>query len=264
MNETTKNPLTRLGFKFDKGGAHSSRTLMLEDMQMLLAKVNQPEALKDDYQYAIMEDNCLVKRTVKTRMLTFRHLVDLYSLDNSVILYRTLLFFWRRDPEGQSLLALLCAYSRDSILRSSAAFILKFNEGERISRDSLEELIDNIEPGRFSKATLRSTAQNINSTFTKSGHLHGRNIKIRNRAKPTAGSVSYALFLGYLTGIRGESLFRTEYMQLLDSTFERAIELAEEASRKGWLVFKRVGNIMEVLFPNLLNQKEKELLFEQS
>ena len=40
--------------------------------------------------------------------------------------------------------------------------------------------------------------------------------------------------------------------------------LAEEASRKGWIVFKRVGVVIEVLFPNLINQEEKEWLRGQN
>ena len=87
---------------------------------------------------------------------------------------------------------------------------------------------------------------------------------MRSRATPTAGSVSYTLFLGYLTGSRGQALFQTEYTKLLDCTFDKAIELAEAASRKGWIVFKRVGDVIEILFPNLIDQEEMEWLREQS
>ena len=88
--------------------------------------------------------------------------------------------------------------------------------------------------------------------------------KVRSHANPTAGSVSYALLLGYLAGSRGQALFQTEYTKLLDCTFDKAIELAEEASRKGWIVFKRVDDVIEVLFPNLINQEEMEWLYEQT
>lgn len=262
---TQKNKhLSRFGFSFERGGAHTSRTMMLEELEALLASVDRPEAEKSDYLQAIDDENCLGKRSGKTRMLTYRHLVDLYSLDRTNILFRALLYFWNRDIDGRPLLALLCAFARDSIFRSTAPFILQFPKGTRITRESLEEFIDNQEPGRFSKATLKSTAQNINSTWTKSGHLHGRARKVRSCANPTAGSVSYALLLGYLAGSRGQALFQTEYIRVLDCTFDKAIELAEEASRKGWILFKRVGDVIEVLFPNLINQEEMEWLREQS
>ena len=263
MTEKNKQ-LSRFGFSFERGGAHTSRTMMLEELGALLTYVDRSEANKSDYLQAIDDENCLGKRSGKTRTLTYRHLVDLYSLDRTNVLFRALLYFWNRDIDGQPLLALLCTFARDSIFRSTAPFILKFPEGATITRESLEEFIDAQEPGRFSKATLKSTAQNINSTWTKSGHLYGRTRKVRSRANPTAGSVSYALLLGYLAGSRGQALFQTEYTKLLDCTFDKAIELAESASRKGWIVFKRVGDVIEVLFPNLINQEEMEWLREQS
>ena len=263
MTEKNKQ-LSRFGFSFERGGAHTSRTMMLEELGALLTYVDRPEAEKSDYLQAIDDENCLGKRSGKTRTLTYRHLVDLYSLDRTNVLFRALLYFWNRDIDGQPLLALLCTFARDSIFRSTAPFILKFPEGATITRESLEEFIDAQEPGRFSKATLKSTAQNINSTWTKSGHLYGRTRKVRSRAHSTAGSVSYALLLGYLAGSRGQALFQTEYTKLLDCTFDKAIELAESASRKGWIVFKRVGDVIEVLFPNLINQEEMEWLREQS
>ncbi len=161
-------------------------------------------------------------------------------------------------------MALLCAYARDAILRMSSPFILPAHEGDRVTREALEEFLDSIEPGRFSKATLKSTAQNINSTWTQSGHLKGKVKKVRSRAKATSGSTAYALFLAYLEGVRGEALFSSEYAKLLDCSTDRAIELAEEASRRGWIVFKRVGRVIEVLFPHLITEQEMEWIREQS
>ena len=260
----SQNNLSRFGFKNERGGAHSSRTMMLDELGTVLSYLNLPDAHKSDYLHAIDDENCLGKRSGKTRALTFRHLVDLYSLDPTALLFRALLFFWQRDPDCRPLLALLCAYSRDSILRSATPYILAAHEGTTITREAVETCIDEREPGRFSPATLKSTAQNINSSFTQAGHLAGKVRKIRTRANPTSGAVSYALLLGYLTGARGESLFQTEYTKLLDCSFERALSLAEDASRRGWIVFKRVGDVIEVVFPNLITAEEMEWVREQS
>ncbi|MBF0101467.1 MAG: hypothetical protein HQK77_11215 [Desulfobacterales bacterium] len=256
--------ITKFGFSFERGGAHSSRTMMLEELSSLLSYVNNSNAIKKEYFRAIEYDNCLGKRSGKTRSLTARHLADLYSLDPNVTIFRALLCFWSRDSDSPPLLSLLCTIARDNIFRLSVPFIFSFAEGQAVSREALEKHIDKINPGRFSKATLKSIAQNINSTWTKSGHLIGRAKKIRSKARPTAGAVSYALFLSYLTGHRGEALFTTQYTKALDCTIERAIELAEEASRKRWIVFKRVGTIIEVLFPNLLTREEMDWIREQS
>ena len=256
--------LRRFGFRSERGGAHGARTLMLNELRTLLSCIADSDASKYAYLQAIETDNCLGKRSGMTRKLTTRHLVELYALDPGITLFRSLLFFWRRDEEGRPILALLCAYARDGVLRMSVPFIFSANEGESISREALEEFLDSIEPGRFSRATLKSIAQNINSTWTQSGHLKGKVKKVRSRAKATAGSTAYALFLGYLEGIRGEALFLSEYAKLLDCSVDKGIELAEEASRRGWIVFKRVGRVIEVLFPNLLTEQEMEWIREQS
>ncbi len=258
------NMLTSFGFKFNRNGAHTSRTMMLDEIRVLLSYFDNPDTEKNEYLQAIEEDNCLGKRSGSTRKLTSRHLVELYGLAPSIPLFRILLYFWKRDHDGQPLIALLCAFARDSILRSSTPFIQAYSKGQSVTREAMEEFIEKQEVGRFSKATLKSTAQNINSTWTKSGHLQGRVKKSRSQANATPGSVSYALLLGYLTGVRGVSLFQTEYAKLLDCSMERSIELAEEASRKGWIVVKRVGNVVEVLFPNILSETEMEWIREQS
>jgi hypothetical protein len=254
---------SRLGFSNKRGGNHLARTMMLNELRDLLAYVRNPEVDIEEYKKAIEEDNCLGKRSGKSRTLTFRHLSGLYSLDRNTLLFRAILYFWNRDIDSRPLLALLCTYARDPVFRSSAPFILRAPEGKLVTRESLEAFIDNQEPGRFSKAMIKSAAQNISSTWTQSGHLYGRVKKIRAQANPTAGSVSYALLLGYLSGARGQALFQSEYAKLLDCSFDNALELAEEASRKGWIVFNRVGDVIEVLFPHLINQEEMEWVREQ-
>lgn len=264
MSNTERNNLARFGFDFKQSGVHTSRTLMLDELEVLLSYLDNSGADKADYFKAIDDENCLGKRTQANRKLTYRHLANLYTLEQSVAIFRALLYFWQRDQQGRPLLGLLCGYCRDALLRLTTHLIMSFSEGTVVDREMLEQFIDHQQPGRFSPATLKSTAQNINSSWTQAGHLTGRARKTRTQAKATSGSVAYALFLGYLTGVRGESLFQTEFAKLLDCPIDKAIDLAEEASRRGWIVFKRVGRTIEVLFPNLLTQQEMEWLREQS
>ena len=254
--------LEKFGFTFDKGGAHIARTMMYDELAEVLSVVDFDSPSRADFANAIEDHNCLGKRSGKARQLTTRHLVSLYGLDSSVTLFRLLLYFWRRDPDGRPLLALLIAYSRDAVLRLSAPLVLNSAEGAVIPRETTEAYIDKDDPGRFSSATLKSVAQNVNGTWTKSGHLTGHVKKVRTKAKATPGAVALALTLGYLVGARGEGLLVTEYMKLLDCSKDRAIELAEEASRRGWIVFKRIGDVMEVQFPALLTAQDMEWLRE--
>jgi hypothetical protein len=264
MKMTESNKLARFGFDFKQAGAHTSRTIMIDELEVLLSYLDTTNAHKTDYLNAIDNENCLSKRTQTNRKLTYRDLVKLYTLESSFVVFRALLYFWLRDQQAHPLLAILCGYCRDSLLRLTSSFILSFSEGAVVNRKMLEEFIEHLQPGRFSPATLKSTTQNINSSWTQSGHLKGHSQKSRTYANATPGSVAYALFLGYLTGVRGESLFQTEFTKLLDCSIEHAIGLAEEASRRGWIVFKRIGKTIEVLFPSLLTQQEMEWIREQS
>lgn len=252
-----------LGFSYERGGAHLARTIMFEELQGVLRQITDFSASKEEYRQAIVDENCLGKRSGRTRLLSYRHLVDLYSLDTGTTLFRNLLHFWQRDPSSRTSLAFLCAYARDPLLRNATPFIFDHPIGASVKRQDLEQFIDSLEPDRFSAATLKSLAQNINSTWTQVGFLTGRVRKIRSQPPVTPGATAYALLLAYLKGLRGMALFESEYVNLLDCPLEAALDSAAETSRRGWIVFKRVGNVVEVLFPNLLTDEEMELLREQ-
>ena len=256
--------LIRFGFNFEKGGAHLARTMMLKDLTSLIDYVDNQNASQDKYIKAIIDENCLGKKSGQTRKISLRHLKNLYILDPDVVLFRVLLFFWHRDPNSRPLLALLCTTARDAMFRKSVPFMRAYASGQRVDKKALEEFINKKEPDRFSKATLESLARNINATWTQSGHLTGRVKKYRSLVEPSAGAVSYALLLGYLSGVRGEALLYTDYAKILDCPGKMLVIHAEEASRKGWIVFKRVGDVIEVLFPNLLTSNEMEWIHEQN
>ena len=259
-----KEGLERFGFRFACGGVHTARTMMLSELEMLLEYLPDPNSPMDEFVQAIEEYNCLGKRSGRTRILTRRHLVELYSLDPGITLFHALRYLWQRDPEGRPLIAFLCAFARDPLLRDSAPFVLNMPVGQLYSREALEEFIEDKYPGRFSPATLKSVAQNLASSWTQAGHFIGRRKKIRSKPKVTSGASAYALLLGFLTGSRGELLFETNYTKILDAPTESSIELAEVASSRGWIVFKRVGNVIEVLFPAILTEQEKEWIREQN
>jgi len=236
---------------------------MLEELGSLLEAVDASKATQDAYKTAVMDDNRLSKASGKTRELTFRHLKALYGLDSSIPLFRTLLYFWKREPEGRPLVAALCAFPRDTIFRASHGWVSKFAPGEQVPRGKIEERIEETFPDRFSPASLKSIARNLNSSWTKTGHLEGRVKKFRTKAKPTPASTAFALYLGYLNGVRGEELFHSPYAKVLDARPAELMEKAEVASQRGWIVMKRLGNVIEVLLPQLITEEERRRLHEQ-
>jgi len=261
MPNQKKEALRRFGFSFKKGSVHMSRTMMLKELTRLFDSVPE-EAKHESYISSIIDDNCLGKRSGITRKLSASYLSDLYILNPDKALFRAFRFFWLRDEQARPLISLLFAYVRDAILRQSAEYILTLEVGTEARKAKMEQFVEEKYPDRFSDGMLQSLVRNSRSTWTQSGHLKGHSIKMRSRAEATPGAVAYALLLGYLSGSRGESLFATEYARLLDCSFVRSIELAEEASRRGWIVFKRVGTVIEALFPNLLTEREMEWIRE--
>jgi hypothetical protein len=247
----------------DNSGAHMARTIMLEDLDSLFRQVPDPLAPKSDYVEAIVTENCLGKKCGQSRKLALRHLVMLYGLEPSITIFRALRYFWDRDEKGRPLTTLLCAYARDSLIRCSAKLVLPLNVGDQLTVETIEDFLQHEFPGRFSKGALNSTARNLKASWTKSGHLSGRGKKFRVRAVASSGSVSYALLLGYLSGLRGKSLFESEFMKLLDCPIGEAMEMADTSARNGWIIFKRLGDVVEVLFPAILTQTEMELACEQ-
>ena len=241
--------LLSLGFTSEGRSSHNSRTIMLNELEILLQYIQKQNAPKEDYLHAIIEDNCLCKHSGVTRKISAEHLVNLYTLDPDIAVFKALLYFWQRDIPSRPLLALLCSYCRDYVLRLLIPVILQISQGSAIPKKTLEEYLDASKPGVFTQATLESTVRNVIASLTKSGHITGRVNKLRSCATATPCNVSYALFLGYLNGERGQSLFRTEYAALLDCPTDRMIELAGTASRSGWIVFKQIDNIFDIQFP---------------
>ncbi len=237
----------------NRGGTHLARTMMLSELTDVMDIVNNPEAPISNYREAIITDNCLGKPTMRSREDSFRHLKSLYSLDNAEPLFVALLYFWKRDIPGRPLLALITAYSRDTILRQSSNYILTLMPGESIKREFTEQKLEELYPHRYSPAMIRSAAQNINGTWTQSGHLQGRVTKIRTIVTPTPGAVAFTLFLNDLKGIRGEELQSTPMADLIDARKDQMIELAQIAGAKSWLVWRQIQDVIEVDFPQFRN-----------
>ena len=222
---------------------------MSSELSELMDIVDDPNAPVSQYHYAIISANCLGKPTMRSREDSYRHLRSLYSFSPDEPVFVALRYFWERDIPGRHLLALIAAYSRDTILKQSSRFILDLTSGESIDRDYTEQKLEEEYPHRYSAATIRSMAQNINGTWTQSGHLQGRVTKIRTIVTPTPGAVAFGLYLSHLEGIRGEELLTSPYARLIDARKDQMIDLAQIAGAKSWLVWRHIQDVIEVDFP---------------
>ena len=244
-----------LGFNYRAAGAHTSRSLMTADLSVLLNYVSEPSAAFEQYNQAIVDENCLGKGSLKNRILTARHLKHLYALDAQYPTWTALRFLYKKDTNSLRLLALLCAFGRDELLRVYFPFLLSKEHGVTIPREETEAFFDQTFPGRFSLAMLKSLAQNINGSYTLSGHLKGRAKKVRNKPKATTAAVVYAVYLGALLEKRGIEMLNTDFVKILELNEGEALEHLQIASQRGWVNLKHMGEVIEINFPHFTNQQ---------
>ena len=245
----------KYGFSTEGSGVHSSRTIMTRELETLLSSTPKATCI-DDYLTAIIDENVLLKKTTITRKESFTRLKTLYSLDPNRIIFRALQDLWVIAPNSQPLLALLCAISRDKFLRSSTSIILKTPIGECINSSEFEKHIQ-IELPNFAQKTIETMSRNISSSWTQSGHLEGRSEKTRKQVIPTPPVVAYALLLGYLCGARGEGLFESPWVKILDTNVFTLYNLTIVAAQNGWLDYRKSGSVTDVSFSYLLRDTQE-------
>lgn len=235
------------GFRSGARGTQTSRTMMLAELSQLLQAV-RPPATREDYVRAVIESNVLGKQTAANRRLTAQRLIELYSLDGRLLLFRGLRQLWDVDEPGRPLLACLCANARDPLLRITGEAVLPAPEGSAVTKQDLCNAVAAAWPERFGAGILDKIGRNAGSSWTQSGHLTGRGRKVRVRAHPTPGAAAYALLIGHLQGLRGAMLLDTYWTRLLDCGASSVDALASEASRLGWMEYRRVAEVVQVSF----------------
>ena len=235
---------------------------MFSELTVLLDALDA-KATKADFRRYIVDDNLLAKKTIATRRLAFQRLSELYAFDNDTPAFRVFRQFWDYGQEGQNLLAILCVAARDPLLRGTADVVLNTPVGEVVDKESVKAALREGTAERFNDSSLDKIARNAASSWTQSGHLSGRSIKIRQDPAVTPANTAYALFLGYLEGVRGPSLYETLWTRMLAASASKLSDMAMEASRRKWIDYRRIGRVMEVTFPGLLTEEEQELIREQ-
>lgn len=251
----------KFGFKFGRNGAHSARTMMLAEITELFHG-RGIEATLGQYLEDIELFNVLHKPTEKARKLTWRHLIDLYGMDINIPLFRTFRRLWESDESARPMLACQMALARDPLLHMSQDKILSLAPGQLLPREEMEQALGEQFPDRYSKAMLKSLAQNVNGTWTNAGFLKGRTKKRRTEPEVRPVNVVFALFLAYLQGATGNRLFTSKWTLLLSRRQERLLELARQASYSGMINFKHSSEVVEVTFPDYLSKEEESWLHE--
>jgi len=235
--------LLKFGFRTLGGGAHQSKTMMLKELDAILATSN---TTADELKYAAIDENLMDKSTANTRRLTFRHLCSLYGFIDQPQLTKVFLKLWHHDQEGHRLLALLVSLARDPILRETATVVLTGSVGQSLQRPLFEAALTSAHPNRFSEKTIRSVAQNCASTWTQSGHLQGSVRKVRHRVSPTPAVVAMAALLATVAGFGGPSILSSIWMHVLDLSADQALDQLRRAEAIGLARVRSAGEVTEI------------------
>lgn len=238
------------GMSNEPAGTHTSRTIMFRELAALLASCAR-DAAYEDYAAAIVEGNVLGKSTLATRQKSLRHLRELYSLRADLPVFSSMRSLWWDDSTSRPLLAVLCAASRDPLLRATADSVLDAPAGGHLGARDLADAVNEAFPHRFAAGVRARVGRNAASSWTQSGHLAGRTNKVRTQARPTPAAAAYALYLGHLADETGSALFRTLWARLLDVPEGSVRDLAAGASRLGWITYRSAAAMTEVTFRHL-------------
>ena len=153
---------------------------------------------------------------------------------------------WPADPAGRPLLALLCALARDPLLRATAAPVLTLTPGAELVRATFLDALRVVVGSRLNDNVLDKVARNAASSWSQSGHLSGRMRKIRQRVTPTPGAAAYALWLGSLEGLAGESLLSSRWASVLDVTGRELLPVVLQAKQLGFVHARAGGGVIEI------------------
>lgn len=232
------------------GTVHDSRTLMLADLSLLVDHLADQAMTPASARQAVIEDNVLGKKTVRTREASLRYLTRLYTLDEANGSGRLFFPLFRTQQAARGQLAALQGLARDRLLQVSLPVILKLTEGQLIDWPSLAVHLRESE-GNLRATTLKSSAQNLLSSWGQGGWLSPTMKKRRILVTPLPEAVAFALYLGYIEGRRGLALLDGQYFEALGSSPDTLDELAYQASRRGYLTYRRIADVLDIQFPKL-------------
>ncbi len=245
-----RGPAVDAGFRFGHVGAHASRTIMLGELSAAFEAV-PPEAKAPEYAAAIIDANCLGKRTVATRRISVQRLRELYAMDPAVPIFRILRRLWGTDVPGRPLLALLTSLARDPLLMATAETVVGLAEGAEYQRAAMRAAVEKAVGERMNDSTIDKVVRNTASSWSQSGHLSGRTFKIRRMIHPTPACVAFALYLAHAAGFAVEESLTTGWLKVLDCSASAALDLATGAKRQGLIDLRMAGDVIDLKLDRL-------------
>lgn len=229
---------------------HTSRTLMFAELSKVM-----DHAAQDDRYLASLDENITNKRTKSNQYLTNQRLQKLYKFDVNDPGFKCFKHFWQLVSDSEKpLIALLYAIGNDYLLYESIPEVLATPFGEKVTTAKLEANIEALHPGQFTIKTLRSSAQNIASSWKQAGYITGKVKNIRTQTTPSYLVVTLALLLSYLNGDRGDFILSSNWVKALGIEESQVRDLAFEAAKRDLLQYQFAGAVTTISFQNLFHK----------
>lgn len=251
FTEGNRERLEAFGVKLTQRGAHSSRTLMLQEIAALL-HATPKDATAEIYRNAVVSQNVLNKTTTATRIESFERLSVLYGLSVCPPLLSVYRELAELDPASLPLLSFLLAWGRDSQLRGTTDAVLAASPGTPFNSVMLEKSLKDYAQDQYGEGTISRIASNAISSWTQAGYLIGRVKKTRSAIKPSPTVAALALLISDIAGFHGGQAFTSPWCRLLELSPAAARALASQAHGIGILSFKSSGTVVELSFPKFI------------
>ena len=227
---------------------HTGRTIMFAELSRIMFHGHGKPSFDDSF-----IENVAGKLSKNNQKETYTRLKRLYGFTLTDPFFQSFNYFWGTSSENQlAIISILLAFKNDYLLSESIDLIVNTPIGYKVMIESLEKNIEDLHPNHYSPATLRSTSQNIASSWKQAGFILGKVKNIRVQPEIDYRTVAFALLMGYLEGLRGEFLMGSKYIRALGLPETKTRELIAEAAKRDILQYQHSAHVTTVMFPSLL------------
>jgi len=200
-----------------------------------------------------MADNVFGKKSSDGVKQTKGFLKRLYGFDSQYPPFAAFMYFWKMsEPNEKPLIAFLYAVNQDNILAESVQVLQNVKLGAKVAVENFEEIVEKYHPNQYAANTLRSTAQNLASSWKQAGFIEGKVKNIRIQPEITYRTACFAFLLAYLNGDRGDFIWNNIGVNALCLHESKLRALAIECAKNDLMQYQYAGSVTAINFTNLL------------
>ena len=227
---------------------HGARTIMFSELEKVMSF-----SLESGQYLDAMADNVFGKKSSDGVKQTKGFLKRLYGFDSQYPPFAAFMYFWKMsEPNEKPLIAFLYAVNQDNLLAESVQVLQNVKLGTKVAVEHFEEIVEKYHPNQYAANTLRSTAQNLASSWKQAGFIEGKVKNIRIQPEITYCTACFAFLLAYLNGDRGDFIWNNIGVNALCLHESKLRALAIECAKNDLMQYQYAGSVTAINFTNLL------------